>query len=153
MNLGSVKRPAGMREKRKRVGRGQGSGWGKSCGKGQKGQRYRTNVNPRMEGGQNPIHRRLPHLRGKTNRAMNVGMFRKEFYILNVSQLEQFEANTDVTSDLLQQVGLVKQVRDGIKILGNGEITKPLNVTVDAVSESARQKIEAAGGTVQVNTR
>jgi large subunit ribosomal protein L15 len=153
MNLGSVKRPADMRKKRTRVGRGQGSGLGKSCGKGQKGQKYHSHVHPRMEGGQNPIYRRLPHLRGKTNRAMNVGMFRKEFTILNVSQLKRFEANTDVTPDLLLQVGLVKQVRDGIKILGNGEITQPLNVTVDAVSESARQKIEAAGGTVQVKSR
>jgi len=153
MNVGSVKRPAGMRTKRKRVGRGQGSGWGKSCGKGQKGQRYRENINPRMEGGQNPIYRRLPHMRGKTNRAMNVGMFRKEFAILNVGQLDRFDAGTEVTPELLQQSGLVKQVRDGIKILGNGEVTKPLMVAVDAVSESARQKIEAAGGTVQVKSR
>jgi len=153
MNLGSVRRPPGMRKQRKRVGRGHGSGWGKSCGKGQKGQRYRESVSPRMEGGQNPIYRRLPHLRGKTNRAMNIGMFRTEFTILNVAQLERFDANTDVTPELLKQVGLVKQVRDGIKILGEGELTKPLTVTVDAVSESARQKIEAAGGTVQVISR
>lgn len=153
MNLGNVKRPAGMRKKRKRVGRGHGSGWGKSCGKGQKGQKYRETVSPRMEGGQNPLYRRLPHMRGKTNRAMNIGMFRKEFAVLNVSQLDRFDANTDVTPELLRQAGLVKQVRDGIKILGNGELTKPLKVTADAVSESARQKIEAAGGTVQVNSR
>jgi len=141
-----------MRKTRKRVGRGQGSGWGKSCGKGQKGQNYRQQVNPRLEGGQNPIYRRLPHMRGKSNRAMNIGMFRKEFAIVNVAQLEQFEPNTEVTPELLAQVGMVKQVRDGIKILGNGEITKPLKVTVHAVSDSARGKIEAAGGTVQVNS-
>jgi len=152
MNLGAIKRPAGMRKQRKRVGRGEGSGWGKTCGKGQKGQNYREQVNPRMEGGQNPIYRRLPHMRGKTNRAMNIGMFRKDFAIVNVAQLDRFEPNTEVTPELLKSVGLVKQVRDGIKILGNGEVTKPFNVTVHAVSESARQKIEAAGGTVRVGS-
>jgi large subunit ribosomal protein L15 len=152
MNLGSIKRPSGMTKARKRVGRGRGSGLGKSCGRGQKGQKYHTSVSPRMEGGQNPIYRRLPHMRGKTNRAMNIGIFRKEFAIVNLSQLERFDADTEVTPELLRQVGLVKQVRDGVKILGNGEVTKPLKVAVHAVSESARQKIEAAGGTVQVNS-
>jgi large subunit ribosomal protein L15 len=152
MNLGAIKRPAGMRKQRKRVGRGEGSGWGKTCGKGQKGQNYREQVNPRMEGGQNPLYRRLPHMRGKTNRAMNIGMFRKHFAVLNVAQLDRFEPNTDVTPELLKDAGLVKQVRDGIKILGNGEVTKPLNVTVHAVSDAARQKIEAAGGTVRVGS-
>jgi large subunit ribosomal protein L15 len=152
MNLGSIARPPGMRKVRKRVGRGRGSGLGKSCGKGQKGQKYHETVSPRMEGGQNPIYRRLPHMRGKTNRAMNIGIFRKEFAIVNLSQLERFDADTEVTPELLRQVGLVKQVRDGVKILGNGEVTKPLKVAVHAVSESARQKIEAAGGTVQVNS-
>ncbi|MBM3472134.1 MAG: 50S ribosomal protein L15 [Armatimonadetes bacterium] len=152
MNLGAIKRPPGTRKQRKRVGRGEGSGWGKTCGKGQKGQNYREQVNPRMEGGQNPLYRRLPHMRGKTNRAMNIGMFRKDFAIVNVAQLDRFEANTEVTPELLRDAGLVKQVRDGIKILGNGEVTKPLNVTVHAVSESARQKIEAAGGTVRVGS-
>ena len=152
MNLGSIKRPPDMKKKRKRVGRGHGSGWGKTCGRGQKGQNYREQVSPRMEGGQNPIYRRLPHMRGKTNRAMNIGIFRKDFAIVNVAQLDRFEPNTEVTPELLKDAGLVKQVRDGIKILGNGEVTKPLNVTVHAVSESARQKIEAAGGTVRVGS-
>jgi len=153
MNLGSIRRPPGTRKPRKRIGRGRGSGWGKTCGKGQKGQNYREQVNPRLEGGQNPIYRRLPHLRGKTNRAMNIGMFRKEFTVVNLAQLDRFEADTEVTPELLEQVGLVKQVRDGVKILGNGDVTKPLRVTVHAISESARQKIEAAGGTVQVSNR
>ena len=151
MNLATIKRPPGVRKKRKRVGRGEGSGWGKSCGKGQKGQRYREHVAPRLEGGQNPIYRRLPHLRGKTNRAMNIGIFRKEFAIVNVAQLERFEPNTEVTPELLKQVGLVKQMRDGVKILGNGDLSKPLRVSVHAISATARQKIEAAGGTVQVS--
>lgn len=152
MNLASIRKPAGATRKRKRVGRGEGSGWGKSCGKGQKGQNYREQITPRLEGGQNPVYRRLPHLRGKTNRAMNIGIFRKEFAIVNLAQLERFEPNTEITPDLLRQVGLVKQVRDGVKILGKGEITKPLTVTVHAISAAARQKIEAAGGTVRVSS-
>ena len=150
MNLGSIRRPSGNKKKRKRVGRGRGSSLGKTCGRGQKGQLYRTNVPPHQEGGQNPIYRRIPHYRGQTNRAMNIGMFRKEYTIVNVAQLARFEADTEVTPELLEEVGLVKQVRHGVKILGNGEVTQPLKVTVHAVSDAAKQKIEDAGGTVQV---
>jgi large subunit ribosomal protein L15 len=151
MNLGSIRRPKGARRPRKRIGRGEGSGDGKTCGKGTKGQHYREQVNPRLEGGHNPIYRRLPHMRGISNRAMNIGMFRKVWSIVNLGQLDaRFEANAEVTVESLQAVGLVKQVRDGVKLLGNGELTKPLNVSVHRVSESARQKVEAAGGTVQV---
>jgi len=82
---------------------------------------------------------------------MNIGIFRKEFAIVNVAQLERFEPNTEVTPELLKQVGLVKQMRDGVKILGNGDLSKPLRVSVHAISATARQKIEAAGGTVQVS--
>jgi large subunit ribosomal protein L15 len=90
-------------------------------------------------------------MRGISNRAMNIGMFRKVWSIVNLGQLDaRFEANAEVTVESLQAVGLVKQVRDGVKLLGNGELTKPLNVSVHRVSESARQKVEAAGGTVQV---
>ena len=82
---------------------------------------------------------------------MNIGMFRKSYTIVNLSQLAaKFEANAEVTPEILGKVGLVKQVRDGVKILGNGEISQPLNVTVHAISTSAKEKIEAAGGTVQV---
>ncbi|HJN14509.1 MAG TPA: 50S ribosomal protein L15 [Armatimonadota bacterium] len=150
MNPGSIRKPAGNKSRR-RVGRGRGSGFGKTCGRGQKGQLYRTSVPPHQEGGQNPIYRRIPHYRGNTNRAMNIGMFRKSYTIVNLSQLAaKFEANAEVTPEILGKVGLVKQVRDGVKILGNGEISQPLNVTVHAISTSAKEKIEAAGGTVQV---
>jgi large subunit ribosomal protein L15 len=150
MNLGSIRRPRGARKDRLRLGRGEGSGHGKTCGRGTKGQRNRENIPPDLEGGQNPIQRRIPHLRGKTNRAMNIGMFRKEFAIINVAQLARFEPNTEVTPELLTEVGLVKQVRNGIKLLGNGDVPHPLTVRVHAASASAREKVEAAGGTVQV---
>ncbi len=150
MNLGSIRRPVGARKDRRRVGRGEGSGQGKTCGRGVKGQRQRQNIPPHQEGGQNAIYRRIPHLRGKTNRAMNIGMFRKEFTIVNLSQLARFGPNTEVTPELLAEVGLVKQVKDGIKLLGNGDVSHPLTVKVHAASASAREKVEAAGGTVQV---
>lgn len=150
MNLGSIRRSPHARKERRRLGRGRGSGRGKTCGRGLKGQKYRHTVPPHEEGGRNPIYRRIPHLRGKTNRAMNIGMFRKEFAVINLSQLARFEPDTEVTPELLKEVGLVKQVRDGIKLLGNGEVSHPLTVKVHAVSKAAREKIEAAGGTVQV---
>jgi large subunit ribosomal protein L15 len=150
MNLGTISKPPGARKKRRRVGRGEGSGVGKTCGRGTKGQRSRENIPPHQEGGGNVIYRRIPHLRGKTNRAMNIGMFRKEFTVVNLAQLARFEANTEVTPELLAEVGLVKQVRHGIKLLGKGDLAHPLTVRVHAASASAREKVEAAGGTVQV---
>jgi large subunit ribosomal protein L15 len=150
MDLGSIRRPEGTTKKRRRVGRGEGGGRGKTCGRGMKGQKDRHTVPPHEEGGRNPLYRRIPHLRGKTNRAMNIGLFRKQPAIINLSQLERFEAGTEVTPELLREVGLVKRAPHGIKLLGKGELSRPLTVKVHAVSESAREKIEAAGGTVQV---
>lgn len=150
MNLASIRRPDGSRKKRRRLGRGQGSGRGKTCGRGLKGQKYRRTIGPHEEGGRNPLYRQIPHLRGKTNRAMNIGIFRKTLAIVNVSQLDRFDAETEVTPELLKEVGLVKQMRDGVKVLGNGELSRALTVKVHAVSKSAQEKIEAAGGTVQV---
>ncbi len=150
MDLASIRRPAGARKQRRRAGRGEGCGRGKTCGRGMKGQKDRHNIPPHEEGGRNPLYRRIPHLRGKTNRAMNIGIFRKQFAIINLAQLERFEAGTEVTPELLREVGLVKQVRDGIKLLGNGELSQALTVKVHAVSKAAREKVEAAGGTVQV---
>ena len=150
MNLGSIRKPRGARKTRRRVGRGEGSGQGKTCGRGVKGQRQRENIPPHQEGGQNAIYRRIPHLRGKTNRAMNIGMFRKEIAVVNLGQLARFEPNSEVTPEVLAQAGLVKQAKDGIKVLGMGEVPHPLTVKVHAVSAAARAKIEAAGGTVQV---
>ena len=127
-----------------RRGRGHGSGNGKTAGKGHKGQKARSGApRPGFEGGQMPLYRRLPK-RGFTNRNT------KEIVSINVDVLNRFEDNTEVTVELLLESGAVSAVKDGVKILGNGELTKKLNVKVNAVSETAKSKIEAAGGTVEV---
>ena len=127
-----------------RRGRGHGSGNGKTAGKGQKGQKARSGATrPGFEGGQMPLYRRLPK-RGFTNRNS------KTIVGINVSALERFENDTVVTVETLIEAGIVKNPRDGVKILGNGELTKKLTVKVDAVSEGAKAKIEAVGGTCEV---
>lgn len=127
-----------------RKGRGHGSGNGKTAGKGHKGQKARSGA-PRVgfEGGQMPLYRRLPK-RGFTNRNS------KTIVAINVSALDRFEDGAVVTVETLMECGLVKNPRDGVKILGNGDITKKLTVKVDACSEGAKAKIEAAGGNVEV---
>ena len=128
-----------------RRGRGHGSGNGKTAGKGHKGQKARSGApRPGFEGGQMPLYRRLPK-RGFTNRNS------KTIIGINVSALEQFENDTVVTVETLLESGIVKNPRDGVKILGNGELTKKLTVEVDAFSEGAKTKIEALGGTCEVN--
>ncbi len=127
-----------------RRGRGHGSGNGKTAGKGHKGQKARSGApRPGFEGGQMPLFRRIPK-RGFTNRNS------KTIVALNVSDLNRFDENADVTVASLIEIGLVKNPRDGVKILGNGELTKKLNVSVNAVSKSAEEKILAAGGKVEV---
>ena len=127
-----------------RRGRGHGSGNGKTAGKGHKGQLARSgHKKPGFEGGQMPLYRRLPK-RGFTNRNG------KDIIGINVSALERFENDTVVTVETLIEAGIVKNPRDGVKILGNGELTKKLTVKVDAVSEGAKAKIEAVGGTCEV---
>ena len=127
-----------------RRGRGHASGNGKTAGKGHKGQKARSGApRPGFEGGQMPLYRRLPK-RGFTNRNS------KTIVGINVSALERFENDTVVTVETLIEAGIVKNPRDGVKILGNGELTKKLNVKVDAVSEGAKAKIEAVGGTCEV---
>ena len=127
-----------------RRGRGHGSGNGKTAGKGHKGQKARSGgTRPGFEGGQMPLYRRIPK-RGFTNRNS------KTIVGINVSALERFENDTVVTVETLIEAGIVKNPRDGVKILGNGELTKKLNVKVDAVSEGAKAKIEAVGGTCEV---
>lgn len=127
-----------------RRGRGHGSGNGKTAGKGHKGQKARSGA-PRIgfEGGQMPLYRRLPK-RGFTNRNS------KTIVGVNVSALERFDQDTVVTTDLLLEQGIIKNVYDGVKILGNGELTKKLTVKVNAFSEGAKAKIEALGGTCEV---
>ncbi|GAA4873397.1 50S ribosomal protein L15 [Paenibacillus vulneris] len=145
MKLHELSSAEGSRKTRKRVGRGIGSGMGKTATRGHKGQNARSGggVRPGFEGGQNPLYRRLPK-RGFTNR------FRKEFAIVNLTELNKFAAGTEVTPELLLESGIVKNARDGIKVLGNGEITVQLNVKANKFSQSAVEKIQAAGGKTEV---
>ena len=131
----------GSKKDVKRVGRGHGSGWGKTSGKGHKGQNARSGggVRPGFEGGQMPLARRIPK-RGFNN------IFAAKMAAVNVSSLEIFKEGTEVDAELLLASGLVKNIDNGVKILGNGEITKNLTVKADAFSASAKEKIEKAGG-------
>ena len=145
MDLSSLKAAEGsVHSDNFRRGRGHGSGNGKTAGKGHKGQKARSGA-PRIgfEGGQMPLYRRLPKRGFKCRNS-------KEIIGINLSALEKFDNDTVVSVDTLIEAGIVKNPRDGVKILGNGEITKKLNVKVDAVSASAKEKIEAVGGTVEV---
>ena len=146
MKLHELSPAAGSKKEVKRIGRGAGSGQGKTAGKGHKGQKARAGrgMRPGFEGGQMPLQRRVPK-RGFVN------IFGKEFSIVNVSAFGQsFEDGAVVDIDALIEKGLVKKVLDGVKILGNGEISKKLTVQVNAYSEAAKQKIEAAGGKAEV---
>ena len=145
MRLNDLSPATGARQTRKRVGRGVGSGWGKTAGRGSKGQNSRSGggVRPGYEGGQMPIHRRLPK-RGFKN------IFKKIYAIVNIRDLEKFESGSVVDEAALVREGLVKGKRDGIKLLGQGEINMPLTVKIHMISRSARAKIESAGGTVEV---
>jgi large subunit ribosomal protein L15 len=143
--LSTLSPPEGARKKRKRVGRGLGSGRGKTSTRGMKGQLYhRTKMKPGFEGGQLPIHRRVPK-RGFTN------IHRLAVHGINVGLLEgKFDAGTEVTPELLHERGLVPKSADLIKLLGSGEITTKLVIKVHRTSESARAKVEAAGGTLEL---
>lgn len=145
MKLHELSPAPGSTKKAYRVGRGAGSGNGKTAGKGHKGQKARSGggVRPGFEGGQMPLYRRIPK-RGFTCRNS------KEIVSVNVSALERFENDTVVTVDTLIEAGIVKNPRDGVKILGNGELTKKLTVQANAFSASAKEKIEALGGNAEV---
>ena len=145
MKLHELKPAEGSTKNRKRVGRGVASGWGKTAGRGNKGHNARSGggVRPGFEGGQMPLHRRLPK-RGFTN------VFKKVMAVVNVSDLSRFESGTVVDEAALVRIGLIKGRKDGIKLLGQGEIDIALTVQINAISRSARAKIEAAGGTVEV---
>jgi large subunit ribosomal protein L15 len=143
MNLATLKPPEGSRKKRKRVGRGDGSGHGGTSGKGAKGQNARSghSVRPGFEGGQMPLSRRMPKVGFKNP-------MRRIIATVNIEQLKKFQEGTVVDRETLLNVGLVARKADGVKVLGKGEISFPLSVKVDMVSRGARQKIEAAGGTI-----
>jgi len=143
MNLSSLKPPAGSRKKRKRIGRGDGSGHGGTSTKGHKGQNARSGgrVRPGFEGGQMPLSRRLPK-RGFRN------PFRKNIVTINIDQLRRFPTGSVIDRDVLLEAGLLKKTGDGIKILGKGNIEYPISVRVNMISRGAKDKIEAAGGSV-----
>lgn len=145
MNLSELRPPKGAVKKRKRVGRGSGSGHGGTSCRGNKGQNARSGggVKPGFEGGQMPLTRRLPK-RGFYNR------FQKDIMIVNLEQLNGFPQGSVVDAEALLKNGIIKRKGDGVKILGNGVIDYPLSIKVHKVSRSAREKIEASGGTIEV---
>ncbi|WP_413373789.1 50S ribosomal protein L15 [Paenibacillus taichungensis] len=145
MKLHELSPSPGSRKERKRLGRGPSSGTGKTSGRGHKGQNARSGggVRPGFEGGQNPLYRRLPK-RGFVNPT------RKEYAVVNTEDLNSFAAGTEVTPEFLMTTGVVKNAKSGIKILGNGEVTVKLTVKANKFSQSAVEKIEAAGGKTEV---
>ena len=145
MKLNELSPPKGSRKPRKRLGRGVGSGTGKTAGRGSKGHKSRSGggVRPGFEGGQMPLHRRLPK-RGFTN------IFKKEYAVINLRDLERFEKDSIVDEAALIKAGLVKGKRAGIKLLGHGEMKHPLTIHVHKASQSALDKVTAAGGKVEV---
>lgn len=147
MKLNELKPAPGSKKTRKRVGRGESSGLGKTCGKGSNGQKSRSgaSIPAGFEGGQMPLIKRVPK-RGFSNYP-----FKKEYALINVMDLEElFDDGTEITAELLLESGVIKKVLDGIKVLGDGDITKKFTVKVQKISESAKNKIEAAGGIVEV---
>jgi large subunit ribosomal protein L15 len=149
VGLHNLKPARGSVRNRKRIGRGPGSGTGKTAGRGEKGQKSRSGYSRKVgfEGGQMPLHRRVPK-RGFTN-----ALFRREFAEVNLGRLEVFEEGTIVTPEVLVKQGIVKQVRDGIKILGKGDLTKSLTVHAHRFSARARERITGLGGKVEVLER
>ncbi len=145
MKLNELSPASGSRKLKKRLGRGVGSGTGKTAGRGTKGHNSRSGggVRPGFEGGQMPIHRRLPK-RGFAN------IFRKKIIEVNIRDLSRFESGSTVDEAALIRMGLVKGKRDGIKLLGLGEINYPLQIKINRISENARKKIESAGGSIEV---
>jgi large subunit ribosomal protein L15 len=143
--LSNLKPPKGSRKARKRVGRGPGSGTGKTSGRGQKGQKARaaSKKKPGFEGGQMPLQRRLPK-RGFTP------MNRNDYAIVNVSTLNAFEAGTEVTPELLAESGMIRKASDKVKILGNGDLSVSVNLKAHKISQSAADKVNAAGGSFEV---
>ena len=146
MGLYNLKPAKGSVRNRKRVGRGPGSGLGKTAGRGEKGQKSRSGFarKPGFEGGQMPLHRRIPK-RGFTN-----APFRKEFACVNLGRLEVFEAGTIVTPELLVRQGILKQLRDGLKVLADGQLTKALTVHAHRFSGKAQERIAALGGKAEL---
>lgn len=144
MNLSDLHPPAGSRRKPKRVGRGPGSGTGKTSGRGEKGQKSRTGYSRKrgFEGGQMPLTRRVPK-RGFTN------IFRKHYAIVNLSRLDELEGDS-FSPEILVERRVVRKLGDGLKVLGNGEISRAVTISAHKVSKTAREKIEKAGGRIEL---
>jgi len=145
VKLEELKSPPGANKRVKRVGRGTGSGHGKTSTRGHKGQKARSGggVRPGFEGGQMPLQRRLPK-RGFTN------IFKKEYAIVNIRDLNSFDDGSEINPEVLQNAGLIKSIKDGVKILGDGELEKKLTVRAHKISRQAEEKITARGGRVEV---
>ena len=146
MKLNCMYAPVGAKQTRKRVGRGPGSGLGKTSGKGHKGQNARSGggVRPGFEGGQLPLFRRLPR-RGFKN-----ALFKTRYAVINLSDLDKFEEGAVVTPELLKEMGLIKKQLDGVKVLGNGTLTKKITVKANKFSDAALREIEKIGGKAEV---
>ena len=143
MQIHDLKPAPGSTHRRKKVGRGPGSGHGKTATRGANGQKKKEQVNPNFEGGQTALHRRLPQLRGF--KPVN----RKDYAIVNVRDLEKLEAGATVTGEALIEAGIIRDVRDGVKVLGDGDLTKSLTVQAVKFSKAAVEKITSVGGTAQ----
>ena len=146
MELNELKYTTGSNKNRKRVGRGIGTGHGKTSGRGQKGQNSRSGGGVRVgfEGGQNPLVYRI------AKRGFNNYEFATRYAVINISDLEKFEEGAEITPELLKEMGIVKDMKDGLKVLGNGELTKKLTVNANKFSKVAKEKIENAGGKAKV---
>ncbi|MGA8182492.1 MAG: 50S ribosomal protein L15 [Terriglobia bacterium] len=145
IHIGTLRPPAGAQKRRKRVGQGMGSGHGKTATRGSKGQRSRSGMRmrPGFEGGQMPLQRRLPK-RGFTN------IFKKRYAIVNLGDLAKLDPKEKVTPELLVKRGIVGRLHDGLRVLGGGELTAPLQIAAHHFSKSAEEKIAKAGGTAEV---
>ncbi len=145
MQQHELRSPKGAKKSRRRVGRGDSSGFGSFSGRGMKGQKSRTGggVRPSFEGGQLPLSKKLPKIRGFTN------IFRIRYSVVNVDRLAAFPSESEVTPEVLNEVGLLRNLKYPVKILGRGELNVPLVVSAHKFSNSARQQIEAAGGSVR----
>ena len=144
MQIHDLKPAPGSTKRRKVVGRGRGSGHGKTSTRGHNGNKARGQVNPNFEGGQTPLHRRIPQLRGF--RAIN----KKIYAVVNVGELDGFDAGAEVNADSLIAAGILRDIRDGLKILGDGDVSKKLTVKAHKFSQSAIEKLQAAGGAAEV---
>ena len=144
MKLHELQPAVGSRQSKKRLGRGNGSGLGKTSGKGQKGQKARSGggVRPGFEGGQMPLARRIPK-RGFTN------IFARQYTTINVDELSVFEEGTEITAEFLKEIGFINKINDGLKVLGDGELDVKLTVKAKKFTKAAREKIENAGGTAE----